>query len=93
MEDGSKDVDPEPINVNRKIEIEFSEEVTGDIALQTGAGDDVGWLGSVKGNIGTLELLRGRGQELRHETDYFIAGTVRDNAGNTLVFTISFVTR
>ena len=47
ISDGDKDVDP-----SANIEIEFSEEVTGTIALQTEAGDDVGWTGKIEGNKG-----------------------------------------
>ena len=42
VEDGGKDVNPEAINSDTKIEITFAEEVTGNIALQTEAGDDLG---------------------------------------------------
>ena len=89
--DGDKDLDPAVINTDAVIVIEFSEEVTGNIALQTEAGDDVGWLGRVKGNFGTLELLKGK--ELSFETTYVIVGRVSDPAGNALDFRITFVTR
>ena len=42
VEDGGKDVNPEAINSDTKIKITFAEEVTGNIALQTEAGDDLG---------------------------------------------------
>ncbi len=70
--DGDKDVDPEAINSEGIIEITFSEEMTGHIALQTEDGDDVGWLGKVEGYIGILELVKGR--ELVNETTYVIVG-------------------
>ena len=42
VRDGDKDVDPEAINSDGKIEILFNGDVTGNIALQTEAGDNVG---------------------------------------------------
>ena len=91
VEDGDKDWDPEIINTDAIIVIEFSEEVIGDIALQTEAGDDVGWNGKVEGDIGALLLVKGK--EIRHETTYVIVGTVSDVAGNTTDFSITFVTK
>ncbi len=91
VSDGDKDVDPEAINTDAKIEITFSEEVTGNIALQTEAGDDVGWLGSVDGTTGTLELVKGK--EIGNETTYVIAGKVSDAAGNSLDVSVTFVTK
>ena len=91
VSDGDKDVDPEAINSDAKIEITFSEEVTGNIALQTEAGDDVGWLGSVDGTTGTLELVKGK--EIGNETTYVIAGKVSDAAGNSLDVSVTFVTK
>ena len=91
VKDGDKDVDPEAINSDAKIEITFSEEVTGNIALQTEGGDDVGWLGSVAGTTGTLELVKGK--EIGNETTYVIAGKVSDAAGNSLDVSVTFVTK
>ena len=91
VSDGDKDVDPEAINSDAKIEITFSEEVTGNIALQTEGGDDVGWLGSVAGTTGTLELVKGK--EIGNETTYVIAGKVSDAAGNSLDVSVTFVTK
>ena len=91
VKDGDKDVDPEAINSDAKIEITFSEEVTGNIALQTEGGDDVGWLGSVDGTTGTLELVKGK--EIGNETTYVIAGKVSDAAGNSLDVSVTFVTK
>ena len=90
IRDGDKDVDPEAINSDGKIEITFSEEMTGHIALQTEAGDNVGWIGKVEGNKATLELVKGR--ELGNETTYVIAGKVADAAGNAADISITFVT-
>jgi len=89
--DGDKDVDPEALNSDGKIEIEFSEDMTGNIALQTEGGDDVGWIGKVEGNKATLELVKGR--ELENETTYVIKGKVSDAAGNFTDVSVTFVTK
>ncbi len=72
------------------IEIEFSEEVTGTIALHTEAGIDVGWIGTVEGDTATLEFVAGR--ELNPEIKYVIAGSVKDAAGNETKINIPFTT-
>lgn len=72
------------------IEIAFSEEVSGTIALQTEGGDDVGWIGTIEGNKGTLELVKGKA--LDPETTYVIAGKVEDAAGNETDINITFTT-
>ena len=89
--DGDTDVDPGGINSDGRIEITFSEEVTGNIALQTEGGDDVGWIATVAGTKGTLELVRGR--ELVNETVYVIAGKISDAEGNETDIEITFVTK
>ncbi len=91
VKDGDKDVDPEVINTDGKIEIEFSEEVSGSVALQTEGGDDVGWLGKVQGNKATLEVVKGK--EIGNETTYVIAGKVSDAAGNSTDVSVTFVTK
>ena len=92
VKDGDKDVDPEDINFNAQIVVEFSEDVFGNIALQTEDGDDVGWLDSrVDGNRVILELVRNK--EISHETTYVIKGKVSDVAGNSTDVSITFVTR
>ena len=91
VRDGDEDVDPEKINGNGKIEVSFSEEVIGNIALQTKGGDDVGWLGQVRGTKGTLEL--GKGKEIGNETTYVIAAKVADAAGNETEVSITFTTQ
>ena len=90
VKDGDKDVDPEAINSDAAIEIEFSEDVSGNVALQTEAGDDVGWLGKVEGNKATLELVKGK--EIGNETTYVIKGKVSDAAGNETDVSVTFVT-
>ena len=91
VSDGAEDVDPEEINGDGMIEITFSEEVSGNIALQTEAGDDVGWLGKVEGTKGTLELVKGK--EIGNETTYVIAGKVSDAAGNETEVSVTFTTK
>ena len=91
VKDGDTDVDPEVINSDGKIEIFFSEEVTGNIILQTEDGDDVGWIATVAGTKGTLELVRGR--ELVNETVYVIVGKISDVKGNQIGIEITFVTK
>lgn len=89
--DGDKDVDPDAINSDGIIEITFSEEMTGHIALQTEGGDDVGWIGKVEGTQATLELVKGK--EISNEITYVIAGKVSDAAGNVTEVKITFVTK
>ena len=91
VSDGDKDVDPEAINTDGKIEIEFSEDVSGNIALQTEGGDDVGWLGKVEGNKATLEVVKGK--EIGNETTYVVKGKVSDAAGNETDVSVTFVTK
>ena len=91
VKDGDKDVDPEAINTDGKIEIDFSEDVSGNIALQTEGGDDVGWLDRVDGNRAILELVWGK--EINHETTYVITGKVSDVAGNSTDVSVIFVTK
>ena len=91
VEDGEEDVDPEGINGDGVIEITFSEDVSGNIALQTEGGDDVGWIGKVEGTKGTLDLVKGK--EIGNETTYVIAGKVADAAGNETEVSVTFTTK
>ena len=91
VSDGDEDVDPEEINGDGMIEVTFSEDVSGNIALQTEAGDDVGWIGKVEGTTGTLELVKGK--EIGNETTYVIAGKVADAAGNETEVSVTFTTK
>ena len=91
VKDGDKDVDPEAINTDGIIVIEFAENVTGHVALETEAGEDVGWIGKVGSNKAILELVKGR--ELKSETIYVIKGKVSDAAGNSFDVSVTFVTR
>ena len=90
VNNGAKDVDPEAFNRRGRIEVEFSEEVTGNVALRTAAGADVGWRGEVDGKKATLELVRGK--ELGNDVTYVIAGKVSDAAGNSTDINIRFTT-
>ena len=90
VNNGDKDVDPEALNLPGRIEVTFNEIVTGNIALQTAAGADVGWRGKVEGKKGTLELVRGK--DLDNEITYVITGKVRDAAGNSTDINIRFTT-
>ena len=91
VKDGDTAVDPEAINSDGQIVILFSEDVSGNIALQTKGGDDVGWIGKVEGYKATLELVKGR--ELVNETVYVIAGKISTIEGNATDFKITFVTK
>ncbi len=90
VSDGDEDVDPDAINDNG-IVITFSEEVVGNISLQTVDGDDVGWIGWIDGNEAGLELVAGK--EIRNETTYVIKGIVSDAAGNQTFISITFETQ
>ena len=73
------------------IEITFSGEVTGNIALQTEGGDDVGWIAKVDGTKGSLELVKGR--ELVNDTLYVIVGKVSTADGVETDIKITFATK
>lgn len=87
---GATDVDSEALNDDGRIVITFSEEVSGNVALQTEDGFDVGWLGNVKGNKVTLEIVKGRG--LGGDVTYVIVGRVSDRAGNSTEIRQHFMT-
>lgn len=90
VSDGNEDIKSDVVNTRARIEIDFNEAVTGNIALQTPGGVDVGWLGEVDGKKGILELVKGK--ELDSGTTYVITGKVRDAAGNKTDFDITFTT-
>ena len=91
VSDSDENVDYEEINGDKVIEVTFSEDVSGNIALQTEDGDHVGWIGKVEGMKGTLELVAGK--ELGSQTTYVIKCIVVDSAGNELEVSISFTTK
>ena len=91
VSDGDKNVDYEEINGDKIIEVLFSEDVSGNIALQTEDGDDVGWIGKVEGMKGTLELVAGK--EITNQITYVIKCKVVDGAGNELEVSISFTAK
>ncbi len=88
-EDGAEGLDPAAV-FEDGIEVVFSEPVTGDLELQD-AGDDVGWTSATDGD--TITLTGNAGQELSNETEYTIAGTVSDGAGNEAEIELTFVTK
>ena len=88
-EDGAEGVDPAKV-FEDGIEVTFNEPVTGDLMLMDGD-DDVGWTSSADGN--KVMLQGNAGQELSNETEYEIAGTVKDGAGNEAEVSITFVTK
>lgn len=90
VNDGDKDVDPDAINSTARIAVDFDEEVTGNIALRTTAGVNIGWLGKVDGKKGILELVKGK--ELDNGVTYVITGKVSDAAGNATDIDITFTT-
>lgn len=91
VRDGDTDVNAEHINTDGVIEVAFTENVTGTIALKTEAGENVGWIGTVKDTYGRLELVKGR--EIQNTTTYVVVGKVSDALGNELEFEITFVTK
>ena len=88
--DGDRDIHPDAINSEAKIELTFNEEVRGHVALQTEDGEDLGWLGKVEGFLAILELVKGK--ELDCGTTYMIKGKVSDDAGNSTDFNVTFAT-
>ena len=91
VKNGDFHVNAEVINSAGKIEVTFSEQVRGHIALQTIGGEDVGWRGRVEGNKGVLELLRGK--EIDNGTLYVIISIVRDAVGNEAEIKTLFQTK
>ena len=90
LTDGDMDVDPEAINNSGSLHVEFHEPVRGDITLQSSTGADIGWIGTVEGNQGSLKIVAGK--EIDHGATYVIAGRVSDSAGNTTDIRIAFTT-
>lgn len=87
--DGAEGVDPAKV-FEDGIEVTFNEPVTGDLMLMDGD-DDVGWTSKADGN--KIMLSGNAGQELSNETEYEIAGTVKDGAGNEAEVSLTFVTK
>ena len=88
-EDGAKNVDPADV-FEDGIEVTFSESVTGDLMLMDGD-DDVGWTSKTDGDM--ITLTGNAGQELSNETEYEVAGMVKDGAGNEAEVSITFTTK
>ena len=72
------------------IEVAFTECVTGNLMLFNGD-DDVNWASSIDGDTIPSQVLLGA--ELSNETEYTIAGTVSDGAGNKTEIELSFATK
>ena len=74
-----------------EVSVTFDEPVTGDLMLMDGD-DDKGWTQSTDGN--TITLTRIAGADLGNETEYTIAGTVKDGAdpANETEVEITFTT-
>lgn len=87
--DGAEGVDPAKV-FEDGIEVVFTEPVTGDLSLWDGD-DDVGWESSTDGD--TITLTGVAGTELGNETEYKIAGTVKDGAGNETEVELTFTTK
>ena len=87
--DGAEGVDPAKV-FEDGIEVTFNENVTGELKLMDGD-DDVGWTSEASDN--KITLTGNAGQELSNETEYEIAGTVQDGAGNEAEVSITFVTK
>ena len=88
-ENGAEGVDPGDV-FEDGIEVTFNESVTGDLMLMDGD-DDVGWTSEAEGD--TITLTGNAGQDLSNETEYEVAGTVMDGAGNEAEVSITFVTK
>lgn len=87
--DGAEGVDPADV-FEDGIEVTFSEPVTGELMLMDGD-DDVGWTSATDGDM--ITLTGNAGQELSNETEYEVAGTVKDGAGNEAEVSITFTTK
>jgi hypothetical protein len=73
----------------KEVSVTFDETVTGDLMLLDD-GDDLKWTQEIDGNTITLNFIAGK--ELGNETEYTIAGTVSDGAGNETDVDITFTT-
>ena len=73
-----------------RIEIEFSEQVSGNIEIEDKSGAKIIWLGKFEETKGILEVLKG--YELLDGRTYVIVGKAVDAAGNSTEFKITFET-
>ena len=73
-----------------EITVTFSEPISGDLMLLDGD-DDLGWTSETVGDTITLTIIAGA--SLGNETEYTIAGTVSDGAGNEADVELTFVTK
>ena len=72
-----------------EVTVTFSEPISGDLMLLDGD-DDLGWTSETVGDTITLTIIAGA--SLGNETEYTIAGTVSDGAGNEADVELTFVT-
>ena len=86
--DGEINVNLEPINA-WGFQYDFDRSVTGAIRLTDAAGVDLEWRGHVHGKIAVLAPWP---TKLTNDGTYRIEINVRDDAGNQLLTTITFVT-
>lgn len=70
-----------------RIEIEFSEQVSGNIEIKDKSGAKIIWLGEFEETKGILEVLKG--YELLDGRTYVIVGKAVDAAGNSTEFKIA----
>ena len=75
---------------NSSILVVFDERVWGSIRLLDEARADIRWVSAV--GLDRAVLFPRVGQELEHETTYFIHIEVEDESGNRFETTILFVT-
>lgn len=85
-EDGATGVSPDL----EEVSVTFDEPVTGDLMLLDDGDEDQKWTQEIDGNTITLTVIAGA--NLGNESEYKIAGTVSDGAGNTTDVSITFVT-
>ena len=88
-ENDAKNVDPEKVTEDG-IEVVFTESVTGDLMLMDGD-EDLKWTSETDGDTITLTAIAS--SPLSNETEYEVAGTVMDGAGNETEVSITFTTK
>ena len=82
--------DEEGVSVDlEEITVTFTEPIIGALMLLDG-NNDLNWEQSIDGDTITLTIIAGA--QLGNETEYTIAGTVKDGAGNKADVEITFVT-
>ncbi len=74
-----------------EVSVTFNEPVTGSLMLLDDGDDDLMWTQEIDGNTITLTIIAGAA--LGNESEYTIAGTVSDGAGNETDVELTFVTK